>query len=103
MSILDTFTQHPDERQDYDLSFQAYLARHADAIQAAEVLPVAGLTVGPYAFQGGVVKVFLSGGQPRHRYIVTVRVTTHGGRIRRGSIAIRVKAPPCIPTPEPTP
>lgn len=94
--VLDTFPLHPTERQDYDISFQRYLARHSDTIHTAEVTSNCEHLQLAYAFASGVVKVFVQG--PPGKHIVVARITTTGGRQRRGAIAIHIKGDhPCAP------
>ncbi|WP_439587647.1 phage fiber-tail adaptor protein [Hydrogenophaga sp.] len=97
-NVLDTFPQHTTERQDYDISFQRYLARHNDTIETAQVTSNCETLQLAYAFASGVIKVFVQG--PPGKHIVVARITTTGGRTRRGAIAIRIKGDtPCAPAP----
>lgn len=92
--VLETFPLHTTERQDYDISFQRYLARHNDTLLTAVVTSNCEALQLAYAFSAGVVKVFVQG--PPGKHIVVARITTTGGRQRRGAIAVRIKGDtPC--------
>lgn len=90
--ILETYTKQPNEIQDYDVDFNEYLASMGgDTITNAAVIVPDGITLVTHLTIDNVVKLFLSGGTDGERYVVTVRATTAGGRVREGEIAIRVK------------
>lgn len=91
MSILATFDKQPADVQDYDIDFGPYLTGLGDtAVSHAVVVPT-GITLMSSGMTDGVVKVWLSGGENRQKYKITVQVTTNGGRVKEAEIIIKVK------------
>lgn len=94
LTILETWEKQPGERQDYDIEFGEWLSRLGDSPAASNPVSVTatpGITVVSYQLIGTFVKVWLEGGDAGKRYKVTATMTTQGGRIKQGEIAINVK------------
>jgi hypothetical protein len=91
MAILEKFTKQPADRQDYDISFVAWLAGLNDTGESVVVGAEAGLTLLTSTLLAGVVKVWLDGGVDGSSYKVTVTLTTTGGRVKQEEIVIKVK------------
>jgi hypothetical protein len=95
---IDKFPKQPGETRDYDSSFVDYLAERSDtgASHTVVITPATGYTdislnKVSSTLTAGVVKVFLSGGLDGSRYLVTVTLTTTGGRVVQNEFIIKVK------------
>lgn len=92
MSILEKFTKQPADRQDYDISYEAWLAALGDTAASVVVIADAGITQSsPAMLFGGLVKVWLFGGVDGQAYKVTATLTTTAGRIKQAEIVVKVK------------
>lgn len=90
--ILETYEKQPAEVQDYDIDFNPYLeGMGLDTALNHVVEAPAGITIVNSILESGVVKVFVSGGENGKSYLITVRITTAGGRVREVEIKIKVK------------
>lgn len=100
--ILGTFDKQPAETLDYDIDFTQILDDAdllASAGDPAVPLPLsvtvtpAGLTLGPTFVIGGgkVIKQWLSGGNNRQRYKITLTVTSNAGRVKQVEFEVRVR------------
>lgn len=80
--------KQPNEVLPYDFDFGPWLANEDDALQASlltsEVTADAGITIEEktHDIATGVVQVRISGGTAGHRYKVTCRITTAGGKVK---------------------
>jgi hypothetical protein len=89
---IDNFPKQPQDVQDYDMDFSAYLDLMQDMALSHEVdPPPAGITLLHSEIVGQRIKVWLSGGVSRQRYKVTGRMHTVGGRTKEHEILILVK------------
>lgn len=77
----------PSENLDYQIDFTKWLG--GDTIQS-QVVTADGVTKGAVSESGGVVTVWLSGGQAGTTGRVTVTVTTVGGRTVERSASIYI-------------
>ena len=93
MSILTTFFKQPNDVQDYDVDFTAWLAGFspADTGLSKSVSVDTGITLQSSVLNSGVVKVWLSGGTTGTTYKVTVALTTTGGRTKEVEFRVSVK------------
>lgn len=91
MAILEKFTKQPADRQDYDISFVAWLAALGDTGASHTVVVETGLSLLNSFLTAGVIKVWLYGGTDGTSYKVTVTLTTTGGRVKQEEIVIKVK------------
>lgn len=92
MSILARFPKQPVDVLDYDINFTEWLDDKQDTIASvvATVEPT-GLILEDTAFNGGIVKVFTSGGTSGVTYKISVTITTTGGRVKQVEIGVKVK------------
>lgn len=88
---LDKFPKQPNDVQDYDVSYVAWLAALNDTAltHTAEIDP--GLTLNSSSLLAGVVKLWTSGGESGKSYKITTLVVTVGGRSKEFEIMIKVK------------
>lgn len=91
MAILETYEKQPREVQDYDITFEEYLAALDDTGASHTAEAPEGITLLSSTLIDGVVKVWLSGGTSGQKYKITVILTTTGGRTREGEIIVKVK------------
>lgn len=93
MAILGKFPKQPNEILDYDIDFTRWL-ENTDGDQgltASVAVAPPGITIDRHVVSGGVVKVWLSGGENGQQYKVTATLVTVNGRRKEGEIMIRVK------------
>lgn len=100
--ILGTFEKQPADVLDYDIDFSAILDG-GDALASTGSPPVpqplsvtvspSGLTIGPtfVVEDGKAVKQWVSGGNNRQRYKVTLTVTSNAGRVKQVEFVVSVK------------
>lgn len=79
----------PNDVLDYQFGFTEFLGE--DSISSHEIIADPGITVGEHTEGGGVVTVWLSGGEVGRQYTVTCRVTTAGGRIADLSLTLLIR------------
>ena len=89
--VLEKWEKQPGETLDYDISFEDFLDLRGDTGASHVVNAPAGITLEASTLSAGVVKVWLSGGTDGQTYIIEAVVTTTGGRVKEGEIAIKVK------------
>jgi hypothetical protein len=100
--ILGTFDKQPADTLDYDIDFTQILD-DGDLLATTGNPPVplplnvtstpAGLTLGPTFVinDGKTIKQWLSGGNNRQRYKITLTATTNSGRVKQVEFEVRVK------------
>lgn len=86
-----TFEKQPGDTQDYDANYNPYLTGLTDTGASVDVSADTGITLDSSALVSGVVKVWLSGGVDGETYIITVTLTTTGGRIKQHEFAVKVR------------
>lgn len=103
MPAITKWTKQPAELLDYDVSFADFLTLRTDTIQSHFVVVdsgielesselVAGVTeTGNITVADSVVKVWLSGGEDKVTYLVTVTAITVGGRTKEVDFYVKVK------------
>lgn len=100
--ILGTFEKQPADVLDYDIDFSAVLDGNdtlASSGNPAVPLPLnvvvspAGLTLGPtFVIENGkTIKQWLSGGNSRQKYKVTITATSNAGRVKQVEFVVGVK------------
>lgn len=89
MAVIDTYTQQPADRLDYDIP---YVLTSPDTLNTVQVTvaPV-GLTVDAGIIGTDKVKLWVEGGTAGIRYKIDITVTTTLGRIKQDELYIRVK------------
>lgn len=94
MAILAKFEKQPADTQDYDISFVDWLAGLNDTASSVIVTTDTGITQSsPATVNGGVVKVWLSGGTSGTSYKVTATLTTANTppRVKQAEIIVKVR------------
>ena len=93
MEILGIVSKQVAETQDYDLDFSPWLAGLGDTgLSFLGSVTPAGVTMLGQTRSDGVVKTWLAGGVPGQTYVVQVKLTTAGGRVRESGFAVSVGA-----------
>lgn len=90
--ILDTYTQQPTDRLDYDIDYTEFLPG-TDEIDAAKVVLAVdrpGLTVFA-TVTGPILKVWVEGGTNKTTYKITVSIETHDGRKKQDEFIVKIK------------
>lgn len=89
---MQTYTQQTRDELDYDVDFTRWLP-DGDTITSATAAPhIEGeLEVVAAQAVGGVVKVWIKGGVDGKTYIITVLISTEGGRVKEIEFKLRVK------------
>ena len=92
MAILGTFTQQPNERLDYDITFDEFLAA-GDTLVSASTTSDVGITVDLPIIDGTgrVVKQWISGGTTGTTYKIQIRATSSSGVIKEIEFKIKVR------------
>lgn len=89
---MQTYTKQPLDQLDYDVNLTRWLPDGDTITDATASLDVDGeLVVVSVQFVDGIVKVWLSGGVNGKTYIITVLVSTAGGRVKEVEFKLRVK------------
>lgn len=98
MPILLEPTKQPDDEQDYDMDFTAYIESMGESVDDAHTVDVevsTGLTLGTglkaSSISSGVAKAWVSGGTTATKYTITYTLHTAGGRIHQQEIKLAVK------------
>ncbi len=91
MGFLGRPTKAPSEEIDYDIDFSAWLDARAETIASFTTDCDSGIVVDRALQVGGIVRVFIKGGQNGRAYRVIAEITTAGGLVKRGEIQVRVR------------
>lgn len=90
--ILGTVVQQPADNIDYDIDCTSLFNGDSDTLSGVVVsVEPAGLTVTAAVADPNTAKVWIGGGTDKVRYIVTVVVTTTGGRIKEDEIEVEIE------------
>jgi hypothetical protein len=100
--ILGTFEKQPADVLDYDIDFSSVLDGGDTLVSTGDppvpsplnvVCSPAGLTIGStFVVEGGkTIKQWLSGGNNRQKYKITVTATTNAGRVKQAEFIVSVK------------
>jgi hypothetical protein len=87
-----SFKQQPSENLDYDFVFTDFLAASGDTLLSSEVTADTGLTLTSkhHDVVKGIVKVFITGGEPDTSYKVTCLMTSALGRKKEVDIYVNI-------------
>lgn len=91
MAILNTYTQQPADRLDYDFEYTDFL-KGVDAVESAVfAVEPAGMTLSGEVTEPTFTKVWASGGELGKSYKISCTITTAHGRVKQDEIKVRIK------------
>lgn len=95
MAILNTFIKQPADTLDYDIDYEEFLT-DGDSMSSATATVSRTSGTGTLAVQavftlGTRVKVWLSGGDDRDVFKVTVTTTTTLGRVKQDELVFKIR------------
>lgn len=87
---MSTFRKDPDAVLDYPFDWATDWLADSETISTHTVTATTGITVDSDSETGGVVTVWLSGGEAGTTYTVACKIVTNQGRIDERTITVRV-------------
>lgn len=86
-----TFNKQPADIQDYDINWNQWLTGMSDTAVSYTIVSDPGIAILSSTLSAGVIKVWISGGVDGGSYIVTLTLTTAGGRVKQHEFAINIR------------
>jgi hypothetical protein len=88
---MDTFEQATTDTQDYDINFNRYLTGLSDTGVSSVVTVDPGITLISSVLTAGVIKLWVTGGVDGQEYLISIKLTTTGGRTKTKVVQFKIK------------